>query len=86
MCHDRMNQGSKRARSAHGYELLGGGGVDGDARVKVSLCGAHLDSNRKPLQHLIEANTDAMEADNLPTDVMIYPQNACNAPSPLAGQ
>ncbi|PMB66771.1 Elongation factor 1-gamma 1 [Beauveria bassiana] len=50
---------------ANSNQLLGARRVNGDAAVKVGLCGAHLDGDAKTLEHLAAAETQDVQADNL---------------------
>mmetsp|Transcript_49928 Transcript_49928/g.161245 ORF Transcript_49928/g.161245 Transcript_49928/m.161245 type:complete len:450 (+) Transcript_49928:451-1800(+) len=47
-----------------GNQLLGGGGVDGDDRVKVRLGRAHLHRQREALQDLVNGEADHVQPDH----------------------
>ena len=52
-------------RVPHGHEFLAGGRMDRHTVVKVRLSGSHLDGHPEPLEHLVTAAADHVEAHHL---------------------
>jgi hypothetical protein len=55
----------RRPPRAHGDELFRGRGMNGDARIKVGLRGAHLDGHAEALHHFVCAHANYMQSDHL---------------------